>query len=484
MRLTIACSFMVVLASAVGSVGCAHEQQTRALIDWPASPSPGANDVVVFRDVRVFPATGPADVLEHHDVIVRGARIEAVRPTGSAPTPEGAVVIEGRGTATLMPGLVDAHGHAQLSGSAPWYPVVAKPEHNLEEHLYAGTTTMHDMGGRLELALNLKRRVLDGEIAGPRLRVAGPFFTAPGGYPESYIARVTPLPSSLVAFAMEPYLRRVDHPRAARREVRRLARAGVDHIKLTMASTPDGAPLFDDLVLESITDAAHDEGLRVMAHVDTAANARRAVEHGVDVLVHGIHSTDLSDDDARAIAQRGTHVTMVAPTLITFERLWQLAHDKLAFTAMENETVASNLRESLAHRPSDFALEPSLASWIEHLSTHRDARLGSNVKKLRDAGARILVGTDGHGSTASFPAAIHEEMRLLVAAGLTPGEVLMGATSFSAHLSDPAPTYGTIAPGLDADLLLLSCDPTKDIACTARIVEVVARGRRVKRIAP
>lgn len=480
MRLTIAsCSLLSLIA--LTTEGCAHEQQTRALIDWPASRAPGANDVVVFRDVRVFPATGPADVLEHHDVIVRGARIEAVRPTGSAPTPAGAVVVEGRGEATLLPGLVDAHGHAQLAGSAPWYSVVANPEHNLEEHLYAGTTTMHDMGGQLELALDLKRRVHEGEIAGPRLRVAGPFFTSPGGYPESYISRVTPLPPALVAMAMSPYLRRVDHPRDARREVRRLARAGVDHIKLAMASTPDGTPVFDDIVLESITDAAHDEGLRVMAHVDTAANARRAVEHGVDVLVHGIHSTDVSDDDARAIGERRV---MVAPTLITFERLWQLAHDKLAFTALENETVAANLRASLAKRPSDFALEPALASWIEHLSTHRDARMGSNVKKLHDAGARILVGTDGHGSTASFPAAIHEEMRLLVAAGLTPGEVLMGATSWSAKLSDPAPTYGTIAPGLDADLLLLACDPTKDIACTARIVEVVARGRRVKRIAP
>lgn len=478
MRLIIAAALLVPTL-----IACAHDQETRPLIDWAASRAPNANDVVVYRDVRVFPATGASDVLEHHDVIVRGAHIEALQPTGGA-IAAGAVVVEGRGSLTLMPGLVDAHGHAQLAGSAPWYPVVANPEHNLEEHLYAGTTTMHDMGGRLDLALSLRQRVLDGEIPGPRLRVAGPFFTPPGGYPESYISRVTPLPPALLAIGMSPYLRRVDHPRDARREVRKLAKAGVDHIKLALASTPDGTPLFDDLVLEAITDAAHDEGLRVMAHVDTAANARRAVQHGVDVLVHGVHSTDLSDDDARAIAHLGSHTTMVVPTLITFERLWQLAHDKVAFTAIENETVAPNLRASLAKRPTDFALEPSLTSWLEYLDKHRDARLGSNVKKLHDAGARILVGTDGHGSTASFPAAIHEEMRLLVAAGIAPGEVLMGATSWSAHLSDPAPTYGTLAPSLDADLLLLECDPTKDIACTTRIVEVVARGRRIKRLTP
>jgi imidazolonepropionase-like amidohydrolase len=480
MRLTIA---RMVLMVSLASAGCAHEQETRPLIDWSASLAPTPASVVVYRDVRVFPATGPSDVLEHQDVFVRGTRIAALHPTGTMALPEGAIVVDGAGK-TLMPGLVDAHGHAQLSGSAPWYSVVANPQHNLEEHLYAGTTTMHDMGGRLDHALALKRRVQDGEIAGPRLRVAGPFFTSPGGYPESYISRVTPLPSALVAVAMDPYLRRVDHPRDARRAVRALAAAGVDHIKLAMASTPDGTRVFDPILLEAITDAAHDEGLRVMAHVDTAANARRAIEGGVDVLVHGVHSTDLSDDDARAIAHRGSQTILVAPTLITFERLWQLAHDKLVFTPMENETVASNLRASLAHRPADFALEASLTSWLAHLSTHRDARLGSNVKKLHDAGARILVGTDGHGSTASFPAGIHEEMRLLVAAGLTPGEVLMGATAWSARVSDPAPTYGTIAPGLDADLLLLACDPTKDIACTSRIVEVVARGRRVKRIAP
>lgn len=474
MRLTSSLWLALTLTLAFCSA-CVHTQETRPLVSV-SEPRPR---VLVVQDARVFPATGADVVLEHHDVIVEGGRIAAVRPTG-APLPAGALVVDGR-KRTLLPGLVDAHSHTQVTGAPPWYRVAANPAHVLEEALYAGITTTHDMGGRLDEALVLRARVASGALLAPRLRIAGPFFTAPGGYPESYISRIVAMPDVLKTTLLAPYLVRADHPREARRAVLKLADAGVDHIKVALASTPDQTPVLDALVLEAITDAAHQRGLKVMAHIDTGANARFAVEHGVDALVHGVHSTELSDDDARAI---GARHTLVVPTLLTFERLWQLSSGKLALTPMEQETVASNLQRSLVERPAGDVLDADLAKWLKHLDEHRDARLHANVKKLHDAGARILVGTDGHGSTGSFPAGIHEEMRLLVEAGIPNNAVLMGATAWSAHLSDPSPSYGTIEIGKDADLLLVEGNPLEDITATARIVQIVLDGRPIVRATP
>ncbi|MBI1944072.1 MAG: amidohydrolase family protein [Deltaproteobacteria bacterium] len=464
---------IALLAASVSAVACLPEQQVRRLVVVPREQ----RAPIAIVDVRVFPATAPDLVLEHQDVLVEGDRIVAVRDTG-APLPPNAARIAGPGR-TVLPGLVDAHAHTQITGAPPWHVVQANPAHVLEEALYAGITTMHDLGGRLADGLALKRAVEAGELPGPRLLVAGPFFVAPGGYPESYIARV--LPAWLVAFALDPFLRKVRTIDDARRYVDECAEAGVDFIKIAVASTPDSGAVLSPPLVRAVVQAAHARGLPVLAHVDTAAHALVAVDNGVDVLAHGIHSSALSHDEAKAIGMRS--VTVV-PTLVTFERLYQLRYATVQLSALERETVAADIQRSLLRRPDGYRLDAELLAWLDHLEEHRAARLGPNVARLREAGTRIAVGTDGHGSTASFPAAIHEEMRRLVEAGIPPAEVLLGATLWSAQLVDPTPSFGTVEVGKDADLLLVEGNPLEDIGATANIVEVIARGRRVQRIRP
>src|SRR5687768_8151960 len=185
----------IVLILVAALSGCVHLQDTRRLVEWePSTP------LIVFHDVRVFTATS-TEVLEHHDVEVRAGRIVDVRPTGS-PIPEGARVFEGEGR-TLLPGLVDAHAHTHVTGAPPWYVVIPEPEHALQEAIYAGTTTIHDMGGPTVDVLKL--RAMRPDFPKPRMLVSGMMLTAKGGYPGSYIKRV--LPEWLTGVMLSRYAR-------------------------------------------------------------------------------------------------------------------------------------------------------------------------------------------------------------------------------------------------------------------------------------
>lgn len=463
------------VAALVGAA-CVHTQQVRPLVTWEDPGAVTAASVLVIQDATVFAATS-TDALPHYDVIVRGSVIEAVRPTGEAP-PRGARVVDGRGK-TVLPGLVDAHFHSHVSGAPPWYIALADPPHVLEEALYAGITTAHDMGGPLEGVLALRAEVDGHARIGPRMKVAGPLLTAPRGYPVSYIERAYPWPIS--AIGLGDVVVELHDVEEARRTVDTLADAGVDFIKLALAETPDGTPVLGAELVRVVTTRAHERQLRVVAHIDSAKNAVHAVTCGVDILVHGVHSTPLSDDDADALRS----VRGVAPTLTTFERLWQLKHGQLSLSQIEKESVAENLQRELPRQVErGYVLDAELMAWLGHLDTHRTDRLVTNNSKLRVRGVRILVGTDGHGSTASFPAGIHEEMRLLARAGIPNAEILLGATAWPAQMTGDAPRFGTLEPGKDADLLMVDGDPLADIAATERIALIVARGRVVKRNRP
>ncbi|HEY4220757.1 MAG TPA: amidohydrolase family protein, partial [Myxococcota bacterium] len=280
----VACAF----ASCALSSSCIHQQQVHDLVQWTSAKQIKTPTAIIVHDVRVFPATSTA-ALEHQDVIVEGDKITAVRASGSA-LPTGAFVIDGAGK-TLLPGLVDAHLHTQVTGAAPWYVVLPNPEHVLQEALYAGVTTAHDMGGPVDAVLDLKQRVARGEIIGPRLLVAGPMLSAPGGYPGAYIRRVLPL---LAPIFLPGYTREVATPADGVKVVDDIVGRGVDYVKVALADTPDGTPVIDAATLDAITAEAHKLGKRVFAHIDTAKNARLAADHGVDGLVHAVHSTAMS----------------------------------------------------------------------------------------------------------------------------------------------------------------------------------------------
>ena len=157
-----------------------------------------------------------------------------------------------------------------------------------------------------------------------------------------------------------------------KRQVQDLAGLGVDVIMVAVADTFDGTPTLTNAQLRAITSTAHARGLRVVAHVDTAANAARAAGSGVDALVHGVHSTALDDVAAERVAR---HVSMVAPTLLTFERLDQMGQGTLVLSPLEQQSVATDLQRELPRAAASGYRPPAaLLPWLGDLRTHRDDR--------------------------------------------------------------------------------------------------------------
>lgn len=213
---------------------------------------------------------------------------------------------------------------------------------------------------------------------------------------------------------------------------------GVDHIKLIMERPGAGGPDLDTAT--AVVEAAHAAGLRVVAHASHTGAVALAVEAGVDVLTHAPLDADLDHDLVRSLVD-GRH--LVVPTL----------------TMMRGA--------ARGHR------DPALS--------YGHAR--DTVTALHQAGVTVAAGTDANdapGVPAAVPhgSSMHDELALLVEAGLSPVEALRSATSVPAS-AFALPDRGSIRPGLRADLLLVTGDPTAFIAATRRIRHVWVRGRAV-----
>lgn len=427
--------------------------------------------VLVLRDVRVFPATGPG-FLEHQDVVVRAGAIAAVQATG-APVPAGARVVEGHGERTLLPGLVDAHVHILSSGGAPWQSYAFAPEHNLEAHLYAGVTTVFDLGGFAGELAALGERTAAGELAGPRIFHTDSPITAPGSHPLPTARELLPWPLGSLLTLVIPAVATPDEARAA---VAATAAKGVDYIKAICDRIPADSPDLDADSLAAIVAAARERGLKTFVHIGSAEQAVRAVRAGADVLAHGVRDP-LTPAQAAELAR----VPMIV-TLAAWLGVEAIAAGRYTPSALDRAITPPEILDEVAGPAgARIAGVPVLGDMSRSVDP---AVMQANVRLLHAAGATLLAGTDSALPGAYPGGGLHEELRLLHAAGVPVEDVLLGATSRAARVVRDAPDFGSIAPGMVADLLLIEGDPRVDIGATSRIALVVRAGRVVERLAP
>lgn len=419
---------------------------------WPAPPVI-AQDVTAFVGVTVVPMTGgptpPGDApLADHTVLVRDGRIAEVGPEGAVNVPAGAHRIDGRGR-WLAPGLIDSHVHL-FSRS------------DLDLYLANGVTTIVNLGGygAADSILAIRRAVLAGKLAGPTIYSSGNWLD--GDPPARGINTV------------------VRTPEEGRREVRRQHGAGYDFIKVYVQLAPD--------VYDAILAEAERRGIPVTGHVPGAvgvdrvlAEGQQGIEHAAELVFRalGFEADQAALESlARRIARDDVAVTST---------LWML---DLAF---KQRSGPEGIAEVVA-RPEMRYLPPvRRAVWREDNMFARFPRIAVAEGRERvelgrrftaalvEAGARVHAGTDSDvaGSVPGF--SMHEELRSLVAVGLSPYEALRAATSAPGDwLGAMVPTiepFGTIEPGRRADLVLLDADPLEDIANLRRLAGVMTRGR-------
>lgn len=449
--------------------GCGREAPV--LVRRPAAP-PSA---VLIEDVAVLDVATGARTPDR-DVLLEGDRIVAIVDAGEGRAPESALRIDGAG-ATLLPGLIDMHGHTG-NGSAPsWAGALPDPERNLRAYLYCGVTTVLDPADLATAAFERREAIAAGELLGPRVFASGPMFTAPGGHPVAIMQSLAPW---FLRWYLVPRLtRQVETPDAARSAVREVAGLGPDVVKLSVDRIPAEAPRIDRAVLAATVDEARKLGLRTVAHIGTLEDAFDAGDAGVSAFVHGVYKERIPDDQIARIA--AYRIPMVA-TIGVFESYAALREGPRVPTPLERETVEPELLAAFDEVPDTEATR-LFQPFIESLRPLRPA-WRENVRRLRAAGVTILAGSDTQSGVFPGPG-LHRELALLAEAGMTPAEAIRAATLDAARFlaASDEPEFGVVIEGRRADLLLVEGDPTQDLAALARIRRVIRAGVPLERIA-
>jgi imidazolonepropionase-like amidohydrolase len=440
------------------AVACGREP---LLVERPAD----APRSLVIRNVRVFDARNARLEDGPRDVVVRGGRIAGVSPPG-APAP-GLHELDGAG-GTLLPGLVDVHTHTGTTSDPPGTVSFPDIPGNLAAFLYAGVTTVLDLGGLAPDVFRERAKVADGTRLGPRMYAAGPVFTAPGGHPAEILREA--LPWYLRWYVLPRATREVSTQDEARAAVAALLPERPDVLKIAVDTGTDAVPRLSPEVLAAIIDRGHQAGVRSMVHIGDSTEAIDAIRAGADALAHAPWREEITDAAVAAIAaaQKPVVVTIAIGDLLEGPR------QAVDFLPIEREVASPQLVEALG-APVSFGGEAGERFRRAVLAAHEARR--RSVQKLRAAGVTILPGSDACNPGALPGAGLHLELARLVEAGLPAGEALRAATWTNARfLAGENADFGEIAEGKRADLVLVAGDPVADVAALGRITQVILDG--------
>ena len=377
-------------------------------------------------------------------VVVTGDTITSVTQHGIPPG--GARVVDGRDK-FLMPGLWDMHAHIEGNERA-WLPL----------YVANGVTGIRDMGADLDFILEIRAATASGRTLGPRIIAAGPILDdAPGDW---------------------PFRMRVRNADEARATVQLLKSRGVDLIKVHNY-TPREA-------FFAIVEEARRQNLRVAGHVPLKVTIQEGVDAGMVSIEHlsedgrvwkacsggAQYRPDACRPFFEMLARRAVWQT---PTLIALAELPVIGTPASAISSDQLAYANKAFLEMHAGNQRLFVKQPEVLGIFKNL-----AEVGKVVTRdMAAAGVGILAGCDA--MIAGF--CVHDELALMVSAGMTPLAALQAATVNPARSLAREMTLGSVAAGRSADLVLLDANPLEDIANVRRIRAVVAAGRFLDRSA-
>lgn len=468
---------LVVLAAALLAAG----SPGRPVAARQAAPSPA---VLAITGGTLVDGTGRAPIAGATILAVDG-RIARVGRASDVEVPPGATLVDARGQ-YVVPGLIDAHVHYR-----DWLG---------ELFLAHGVTSVFDLGDPSDWILALRDAVDQGLLRAPRLYVSA-----------NIIDGVTEAPRSGssgsgggLGRANRTLVRSVDE---ARRETRALIARDVDFVKVYQDLAPDE--------LAAVAEEAHKAGLAVLGHT---YDVGRAVALGLDVPTHlwGVGTTCMPADVREAfdkgriacpytyiggaaaqalIAQMVAKGASINPLLINehaglnpktprfvSETYDLLALPDLRYVPEDPRLGLLAMFSKVRNYASRFGTFPPLSKLppdVQEQFRTGYERARTFVGEFVKAGGTVVAGTDTAGASMTPGLALHQELELLVDAGLTPMQALQSATRNAGALVRSRDKVGTIEPGARADLLVLTANPLEDVRNLRKIATVVKDGRVV-----
>jgi imidazolonepropionase-like amidohydrolase len=429
----------------------------------------GQESILAIIHVNLIDATG-APVQADMTVIVQGKQILQLGKSASTTVPKAARVVDGRGK-YLIPGLWDMHVH-EIFGA--WLP----EDEKITPVLFVanGVTGVRDMGGDLEPLKKWRARIAEGKLLGPRMIIAGPMLDGP----------IPQFPSSAP----------VKDAAEGRRIVDELQKNGADFIKIQSLIPRDG--------YFAAADEARKLGIVFAGHVPDKVRATEASNAGQKSIEHltGVFEGCSTVEDELMAAPRGpgrgrflsTYDPERAKALIALflkNQTWQvptLYWERGEWLIEQTNSGPDPLEKyaPVAWRDRTWPMFTRDISkgWSTDPVADREKFFQAELKmvgEMNRAGVPILAGTDTAAGVRVYPGfSLHDELELLVRAGLTPMEALQAATLNAGKYLD-LPDTGTIEKGKRADLVLLDSNPLVDIKNTRTIQSVVLAGRYFSR---
>jgi imidazolonepropionase-like amidohydrolase len=418
-----------------------------ATINSPAQQTPATKTQIIHAGKLIDVRTG--HIAADAYITVVGERIAAVSMSPPAAGTTGDNPVIDMSHFTIVPGLIDAHGHIlsnPTTQSSTSYLITSAPQAtvrgvaNLQLWLKHGFTVVRDACEPYSSypQFALREGVEKKLITGPRIVAAGSCISLTGGHGDS--DRLSPDKPAL----REP--NQVDTVDDVSRIVRRDIKFGADWIKL-MATGGVMDPISDYRVQE-LSDAqmaravedAHRAGHKVMAHAEGTVGIKAAIRAGVDSIEHG---TMLDEEGAKMMAERGT---WLVPTLYCFQ------HD---------------LQTGLSKGREPSSMDKGIAIVKEQ---------GPAFQRALKYHVKIAYGVDDDDIDES----VSREFGALVRGGMTPLEALQAATINGAELLSLDKDLGAIEPGKFADFVAVPSNPLDDITVMEHVAWVMKSGVVIK----
>jgi imidazolonepropionase-like amidohydrolase len=445
--------------------------------------------LAVIVSAATYLSASPQHASDGSVLITGGTLIDG---TGAPPRPNGGVLIVGGRIVTagsdaakrapadvrrfdaagkwIVPGLIDGHVHFFQTGgldarpdivphpTGRSYPDVVnairqQPEPYLWSYICSGITAVVDPGGPMWGFELRDRRAQDPRA--PRIAFSGPLL-ATADPPALELGNDDPIWLMKDAAAIPAM-------------VERLASQRPDMIKIWFVHRRSDDLAAQSSLVRAAIAAIHARSLRAAVHATTLETARVAVDAGADILVHGVGDVEVDAAFVNAVVSKRV---IYVPTLIVGKSYREVRLRSIGLEEFERRCAPASSVESFAVLPD---LHDSILSRNPTLGPDQLPTQQRNLKKLVDAGTLIAAGTDAGNTRTLHGPSLHREFVLMLAAGMSPMQILTSATRNGARLFG-RDDLGQVAAGMQADLVVLDADPLADIHNTRRVRATIRGG--------